>query len=393
MKHDDVTPNFPRPQGRGHRVSSAIDIVAPHGQNHHKHGHASGRELAMSAPGQRRVTPASAALRVRRVHPGLSPSLDHMVVSPHTNATTPRVSRIRPARTNRSAHVGTYAKYAEQPLRREPQHIQQTPHVAVEPQEASCASPLAQEPVAQSYDEQVYLDAAGAEEAAYESPKRRFGGRRLMGYGLACAAVLLLVVGIGVNVRNIMATQQVRAQGAVRQNSAADAPNSEYSEEKPTEAAVRNYAVAPDLPKYVQIDEISVFSRVLRVGVNAKNGEIGVPGNIFDTAWYDGSAKPGEAGAVFIDGHVSGPTQDGVFKRLDRVKQGTKIAVTTGNNVRYTYTVAAVEQYDAHAIDMNRILGAYTAQKHGLVLMTCNGPFDKANQTFTKRLVVFAVQD
>jgi hypothetical protein len=77
------------------------------------------------------------------------------------------------------------------------------------------------------------------------------------------------------------------------------------SSNKPTQKAITTYTVAPDLPKYISIPAIDVpQTRIIQLGL-LKNGQIATPDNIYDTGWYNGSAKPGLSGAMFIYGHVS----------------------------------------------------------------------------------------
>ena len=69
-------------------------------------------------------------------------------------------------------------------------------------------------------------------------------------------------------------------------------------------STVAAYSVAPNLPKYLIIPKLYVDSRVLSVGVTS-SGAVGVPDNIYDTAWYNESSAPGQPGAMLIDGHIS----------------------------------------------------------------------------------------
>lgn len=166
-----------------------------------------------------------------------------------------------------------------------------------------------------------------------------------------------------------------------------EASIADYDEQEPKIAVP--YSVAPDLPKYVIIEKLGVKSRVKRVGVDANN-VMQTPKNIFDSGWYDASAKPGEVGAVFINGHVSGPTKKGVFYKLKELNNGDVITIEKGDGSHLRYVVAASESFRADSVDMTKALRPYGNATEGLTLMTCGGAFDKASQSYQERRVVYA---
>lgn len=229
---------------------------------------------------------------------------------------------------------------------------------------------------------------------------KKLSVRQKSGYALATLAVLLFIFGTIVNLHSFFVTRKIQTQAAVVSGAEETAgedgrPSSAagYSEDQPTTQAVSKYTVAPDMPKILSISSLGVLSRIVRVGSDAKTGEVGTPKNVFDTAWYDGSVKPGEKGAVFIDGHVSGPTRGGIFANLKNIKVGAVVNVTMGNETRYNYKVVATEKFDADKVDMKKVLSPYDPAKQGLNIMTCNGKYLKDAQTYDKRLVVYTVRE
>jgi sortase (surface protein transpeptidase) len=164
------------------------------------------------------------------------------------------------------------------------------------------------------------------------------------------------------------------------------------SSAKPSKATLAAYTVAPTLPKYITIPSIGVGqTRVIPLGLLA-SGHIATPNNIFDTGWYTGSAKPGQPGAMFIYGHVSSWTTNGIFYRLKDIAQGALITVTRGDNTTYTYQVASTKIYPYNNVDMAAVLSPVNPGTPGLNLMTCTGPVitvDGASE-FSQRLVVYA---
>ena len=153
------------------------------------------------------------------------------------------------------------------------------------------------------------------------------------------------------------------------------------------------YTVPSDQPRYIYIPAINVYARVMSVGVNSK-GNIDTPANLNDTAWYDGSAKPGQEGQVFIDGHNSfSNTINASFNRLGELKQGDLITVERGDGQKINYRVSEVETVNANDVDMGKALNPPAGATKGITLMTCAGKFDYRSQTADQRLIVYAVQE
>jgi len=206
-------------------------------------------------------------------------------------------------------------------------------------------------------------------------------------------AVLLFMLGAGVSLQTIRQNQQtgtqvkaLAAQASVSANGP-DLPD----ETKPAGSVLSDYHVAADLPRFLTISKLGIQARVKRMGVKADNS-LQAPPNIYDAGWYDGSAKPGEAGAMLLDGHVHGPTQPGVFMNLKKLVAGDTIQVERGDGKVMTYKVVTTKTYDVNNVDMAAALSPVVAGKPGLNLMTCAGKYDAAAKEYRQRLVVFTVQ-
>jgi len=160
---------------------------------------------------------------------------------------------------------------------------------------------------------------------------------------------------------------------------------------KPDTSEFDNYKVAADLPRYILIPKISVKAMVKQVGIT-KDNQIGIPANVHDTAWYNQSAKPGQPGAVLIDGHVSSWKTHGVFYDLKKLVTGDSISIERGDGTVLTYNVTKKETYAADKVDMAAALAPVNPDKPGLNLITCTGTVIKGTNDFDKRIVVFAEQ-
>ena len=235
--------------------------------------------------------------------------------------------------------------------------------------------------------------------------------RSKMQVALVTMAVLVFGFGVMVNVQtlrtNHAAKLEVAALSKKTSQAAASsgAPNDDVvvpSEDVPPEvdtgrSSVRRASapiIEPGVPKSLIISSLGVKAHVKPIGVTSK-GELGVPYNIYETGWYDASARPGSgagSGAVLIDGHVVGPTKPGIFASIKKMAAGDTIQVTRTDNKVVTYAVVKTQNYDANTLNVGMLLTSVTPGKPGLNLITCGGPFDTKTQHYTQRTVVFAVQ-
>lgn len=215
-------------------------------------------------------------------------------------------------------------------------------------------------------------------------PRKQYAQKIMM-----AMATLVFVAGAGVAYMGFQTNKDVEAQvSAVTQG---EESNDTVAEEKPSNEALRKHAVSPTLPRYVRISKIGVEARVMRQGID-KKGALKAPLNVHDAGWYENSSKPGEAGAVLLDGHVSGPTQRGVFYNLKKVTKGDLIEVERGDGTKFTYKVVKSKTAAADKTDMSEALLSAEIGKPGLNLITCTGKYDAKKGTYDDRIIVYAVQ-
>jgi LPXTG-site transpeptidase (sortase) family protein len=191
-----------------------------------------------------------------------------------------------------------------------------------------------------------------------------------------------------VQVQATKLTQQAN-QAATHGTGSTNSSSQAISTVMPSAKAFTAYAVAPNLAKYLKIPAIGVDARVLQVGV-LSSGALGTPDNVFDTAWYTGSAQPGQPGATLIDGHVSSWTSHGVFYNLHNLKAGDTIQIVKGDNSVVNYVVMKTQVYSAGDVNMQAAITPITPSVSGLNLITCTGRVIKGTSNFNQRVVVFA---
>jgi LPXTG-site transpeptidase (sortase) family protein len=205
---------------------------------------------------------------------------------------------------------------------------------------------------------------------------------------LTALALILFVSGLAVNFSVLSKTNEAQAQvSGLASNGATH--NDVPDETPPTD--IHNYHVAANMPRFIRINRLGVEARVKRIGTKPNN-QLESPGNVFDTGWYDGSSKPGEAGAALIDAHVAGPTKHGVFYDLKKLVAGDDIQIERGDGKLINYRVVNSKSFPADSVDMASTLVSVDSTKPGLNLMTCDGQFDSKTNQYKNRLVVYAVQ-
>jgi LPXTG-site transpeptidase (sortase) family protein len=210
---------------------------------------------------------------------------------------------------------------------------------------------------------------------------------------LVSMACFMFLVGIFVSLQTVLTNHKNSAQVAALAKSANSRNNSGSvpSTDKPSAKAISQYIVAPDAPRYLKIPKLGVNARVLQVGTN-KDGSLGTPSNVFDTAWYNASAKPGQPGATLIDGHVSSWTSHGVFYGLKNLKPGDTMQVVRGDGSVFNYKVVKTQVYKDNNVDMRAAITPVVQGTPGLNLITCTGQVKPGTSEFNERVIVFTEQ-
>lgn len=166
---------------------------------------------------------------------------------------------------------------------------------------------------------------------------------------------------------------------------------SNLDQSKPSEGEIQTYQAAADAPRLLRIPKLDIEARVKRVG-SSLNGEPISPSNIYDAGWYDDSSKPGQAGAVLINGHIAGSSKQGIFHDLSTLQPNDIIQIERGDKTVLTYIVNKVQAYSGDQVDMNTALQSIVADKNGLNLMTSSANYDGGVGQSGQRVIVFAVQ-
>ncbi len=144
----------------------------------------------------------------------------------------------------------------------------------------------------------------------------------------------------------------------------------------------------PSQPQTLTIQRLGVNAQIESVAMDEK-GNMDVPKQVMNVAWYNLGAKPGERGNAVIAGHldtVSG--KPAVFYKLSSLEAGDTIMVTDAEKNSYTYTVVRKENYPFDSFPLQEVFGV--SSKKRLNLITCEGSFDKTAKNYSHRTVVYA---
>ena len=114
-------------------------------------------------------------------------------------------------------------------------------------------------------------------------------------------------------------------------------------------------------------------------------GAMQSPGTNEDTGWYSLGTRPGNVGSAVIAGHL-GLKNDAVFGKLHLLAIGDTISIVDNQKSKANFVVRNLKTYDKDS-DTVEIFNSKDGAH--LNLITCNGDWDSAQDTYEKRLVVF----
>ncbi len=170
-----------------------------------------------------------------------------------------------------------------------------------------------------------------------------------------------------------------------------------FSAEDPMPAAAAIVAPAgvgssfevPGKPARLIIPAIGVNAIIESVGLSWRGtGDMGVPTNFTNVAWYNGGPVPGEPGNAVIDGHLDGKSvPEAVFYNLGSLKPGDVVEVVDTGGKTLQFRVVDTKTYDYTASTTDIFSG--DASKSRLNLITCAGDWIKSQGLYNKRVVVF----
>jgi LPXTG-site transpeptidase (sortase) family protein len=152
---------------------------------------------------------------------------------------------------------------------------------------------------------------------------------------------------------------------------------------------IKQAEVSFGLPVRLKIPKISVDAAIDPMSL-ASNGDLEAPSGPRNVGWYRFGPRPGDRGSAVIDGHY-GPWKNGeksVFDNLNGLTKGDSLYVEDSKGTTITFVVREFRTYGQND-DVPDVFISNDGKAH-LNLITCQGIWNKTQQTYSNRLVVFA---
>ncbi len=152
--------------------------------------------------------------------------------------------------------------------------------------------------------------------------------------------------------------------------------------------SVGGQTARPSQPVGIRIPDIDKVAPVLAMGVEP-NGEMEIPSNVDDVAWYKFGPSPGQPGSAVLAGHVDLESQGpGVFYELRLLEPGALIFVDYDDGSTRAFRVSARQTYLKNELPLDLIFS--NQDEPILTLITCGGDFNQSVGSYDSNVVVYA---
>lgn len=143
------------------------------------------------------------------------------------------------------------------------------------------------------------------------------------------------------------------------------------------------------IPASLTIERIGVKADIDPYGVNARSGEMDVPRNVEDVAWYQHGPSPGANGSAVLAAHVDLTGQGpGVFFDIKKLNPGDFIEIEYEDGSQQGFVVEARSTYLKDELPLEAIFSR--SGPPVLTLITCGGGFDSSVSRYDSNVVVYA---
>ncbi|UXH46042.1 class F sortase [Rossellomorea vietnamensis] len=139
-------------------------------------------------------------------------------------------------------------------------------------------------------------------------------------------------------------------------------------------------------PTFLSIPKLGLEAPIKEFGLD-KNGNMELPKNGKDVAWFEPGFQPGEKGNAVLAGHVDDEKKPAVFFELKTLEPGDEIHLQGESGETLTFVVREKVAYDKDDAPLRKIFGP--SEKRMLNLITCTGYFDHDIHNYVERLVVY----
>lgn len=143
-------------------------------------------------------------------------------------------------------------------------------------------------------------------------------------------------------------------------------------------------------PTAISLPSLDVEAPLVDVGLE-DDGGMEIPSDVSTAGWYELGVAPGEAtGTAVIAGHVDSESQGrGAFWDLRRMAVDDAITVDHADGTTSEWRVVARTTYPKEQLPISDIFTRFGDPR--LVLITCDGYFDRDARSYSDNVVVYAV--
>lgn len=182
---------------------------------------------------------------------------------------------------------------------------------------------------------------------------------------------------------NLIASVTIMVLGVMIKPTGIQAQTSQGNTISPQKSNIASAAI----PTHLAIPVLGIDTTIQSVGKD-KVGNMDVPSNATEVAWYNLGALPGEAGNAVISGHYDDKKGPAIFYKLGKLKVGDDIRITDTTGVVRLFKVMEAASYPYNKAPLNKIFGFDLHRD--LNLITCMGRWNPRTHTYSQRLVVYA---
>lgn len=141
------------------------------------------------------------------------------------------------------------------------------------------------------------------------------------------------------------------------------------------------------LPVRLKIPIIGVDTAIEDAYITS-DGRMDVPAGSVNVAWYALGPHPGQVGSAVVGGHFG--IDNGVpkvFYNLNKLKEGDKVYIEDDSGNTLAFIVRSIRLFDRNA-DSTPVFTSNDGLAH-LNIITCEGVWNKVNDSYPDRRVVF----
>jgi hypothetical protein len=149
-------------------------------------------------------------------------------------------------------------------------------------------------------------------------------------------------------------------------------------------------AARPLVPVALRLRSIDVDALIVPTGVDRRTGQMAVPDNVRDVAWYEFGPRPGESGSAVLAAHVDLAGQGpGVFFHLREVDPGDIVEIEFSDGTTELFRAGARAIYQKEELPLETVFSKGGSPV--LTMITCGGGFSESSGSYDSNIVVYAV--